>query len=69
MKGWAAVFATVSAVDAHALITGNPTLSSSFKRASREHPYLLIGATAYLVAHLFGLVPRTVDPLQHFGGN
>lgn len=66
MTGWAAVFGVVAAVDVHAVTTGKPTLSTTFRRASRRHPYLLTGATAYLVAHLFGLVPH--DPLTRIGG-
>lgn len=68
MKGWAAVFAAVAVVDLHAVATRQPTLSANFRDASRRHPYLLTAATAYLVAHLFGLVPRTVDPLHRLGG-
>ena len=65
MKGWAVVFGVVSVIDVHAAVTRKPTLSTSFRRASRRHPYLLTAATAYLVAHLFGLVPH--DPLSRLG--
>jgi len=69
VTGWAAIFGLVGVIDAHALLTGRPTLSANFRAASRRHPYLITAATAYLVAHLFGLVPRTVDPLTRIGGN
>ena len=65
MKGWLAVFGLVAAIDIHAAVTGQRTLSTTFRETSRRHPYLLTTATAYLVAHLFGVIPPPADPLAH----
>lgn len=69
MIGWGVVFGVVAAIDAHAVITGHRTLSTTFRQTSRRHPYLIVGATAYLTAHLFGVLPPLADPLTRLGGN
>lgn len=69
MTGWLAVAAVVTAVDVHAGLTGRPTLSTTFRTAARRRPLPVTAATVYLLAHLFGAVPRTVDPLARLGGN
>ena len=69
MSGWVAVFTVVSAIDTHAILTGRPTLSSTFRAASRRHPVAVTAVTAYLVAHLYGWVPPQIDPLRNFRGD
>ena len=69
MPGWVAVFTVVSAIDTHAILTGRPTLSSTFRAASKRHPVAVPLATTYLVAHLYGWVPPQYDPLRNFRGD
>ena len=65
MIGWAAVAVVVSAYDGWALATGAETMSTAARRSYAAHPVVLAAATAYLVGHLTGLLPRRVDPLRH----
>lgn len=63
MKGWLAIAAWVVAYDVGAELTGAPTLSTVFRRATRRHPIAMTSGTAYLIAHLYGLIPPERDPL------
>lgn len=63
MKGWLGIALFVAVYDAWAGATGNPTLSREFRDNSRSRPAVVGACTAFMVAHLYGLVPRRVDPL------
>lgn len=67
MKGWLLVFAVVSAIDIRAGLTGRPTLSCTFRDTARQHPVAVTAATGYLLAHLYGVLPREADPLSRLG--
>jgi hypothetical protein len=66
MRGWLWLAAFVGAYDAWAGLTQHPTLSAEFRTATRDHPVPVCLATAYMLAHLFGAMPRHVDPLTQY---
>jgi hypothetical protein len=66
MKAWLWIAATVAAVDTHAALTGKQTLSFSYRSTARTHPVAVTAATVYLICHLYGLLPRRMDPLCVF---
>ena len=63
--GWAAVAAVVAAADGLALRTDGQTMSTAYRTAYQRHPLAIGAATAYLVAHLTGHLPKRYDPLRH----
>ena len=69
-KAWVGLAVYVLAYDASTTKTGADTMSASFLRAlddpKRKHLTTLFWA--YLVAHLFGFVPRHLDPLRRWFG-
>jgi len=64
MRGWLAIAGVVVGFDVWACRRERDTLSCAFRRAPRA---LTITTSAYVLAHLFGLMPDRVDPLVRLG--
>lgn len=64
MPGWAAVALAVAGYDGWALARKTETMSSCYRRAYSAHPLVVGVATVYLVGHLTGHLPRSVDLLR-----
>lgn len=65
MPGWLGVALVVAGYDTWALRTGHATMSAVYKTALGSTPVAraaVLGTTAYLVAHLTGILPK--DPLS-----
>jgi len=63
--GWLAVAVGVLVIDAHA--PRGRTLSHGFARYRRKRPAVVTSVVAYLLAHLYGVVPPRFDPLHRLG--
>ena len=68
MRGWLALAAVIAGIDAAAVVSGHRTLSRSFHDGHATHPLLVAAGTAYLLAHLYGVLPAQLDPLSRLGG-
>jgi hypothetical protein len=67
MRPWLVLAASIIALDAYLIQTGQRTLSQEYAAASREHPLLVTAGTAYLLAHLYAVLPVRLDALHRFG--
>lgn len=64
MTGWVLLAAFVAGYDAHAAVTGRPSLSAAYTTALANAPAVTLGGTALVVAHLLGRLPPRCDPLH-----
>lgn len=67
MRGWSLVAAYVAAYDTYAFLTNHKTLSTEYREAAHRYPVTVSLVTAYLLFHLYGALPRTLDPLHALG--
>lgn len=67
MKGWYWLAAFVAGYDAFAALTDRSTLSAEYGAAVRHHPVTVNLVTAYILLHLYGALPRHLDPLRSLG--
>ncbi len=69
-RAWIVLAAGVIAYDSWALANKKETMSASFLRALDDprRRHLTTGFWAYLVAHLFGIIPTRLDPLRRWFG-
>lgn len=67
MNPWIVLAIFIATYDGWLIASGRPSLSNHYAATSRQHPVLISAATAYLLAHLYGVLPRRTDVLYGFG--
>lgn len=67
MNPWGIITVGVIAAEAYAKITRRPTPSQDYLDALHARPFIVGGATFYLLGHLAGLLPRRWDVLRRLG--
>lgn len=66
LKGWAVIWMFVAAYDAWAGVAAEPTLSKVYRDSAHQHPLVCATGSIYVMAHLWGLIPRKADPLCRY---
>ena len=63
MIGWVLLAGFVAGYDAHAALSGRPTMSAAYASALHAAPITTLTGTGIVLAHLLGRLPRRCDPL------
>lgn len=67
MKSWIPLALAIAVYDTWLIRARGTSLSAEYAAAARTHPVAVTAATAYLMAHLYGVLPHKTDLLRGFG--
>jgi hypothetical protein len=66
-RPWLYVFAGIFAYDAYLIRRHDDSLSRQFAAAARAEPLAVTAGVAYLLAHLYGVLPVRADAFRFAG--